>query len=110
MSFASPTAGFAAGLQRGKIYKFASNLSTAVAERQTVRHESFHLSQNYPNPFNPSTTIHYVLPRSGLVTLKIFNAAGQELATLVNQPQAAGEHTLQWHAENLPSGIYFYRL
>jgi hypothetical protein len=110
MSFASPTAGYAAGYQSGRIYKFAGDLSTAVAERQTVQPEGFRLSQNYPNPFNPSTTIHYVLPQPGMVTLKIFNAAGQEVATLVNQPQAAGEHTLQWQAESLRSGIYFYRL
>ena len=70
------------------------------------------LNQNYPNPFNPSTTIRYALPREarGVVTLKIFNVQGQELATLVHEKQVAGEHAISWNAAGLPSGVYLYRL
>lgn len=68
------------------------------------------LHQNYPNPFNPATTIRYTLSQAGEATLKIFNLAGQEVATLVNQWQDAGVRTLQWNAEKFPSGVYTYRL
>lgn len=56
------------------------------------------------------TTISYTLSQPGLVTLKIFTVTGHELATLINQPQAAGDHTLSWDGESLPSGVYLYRL
>ena len=78
---------------------------------------SYQLEQNYPNPFsangifdNPSTTIRFSLPHASLITLKVFNLAGQEMATLVNERREAGAHTVQWNASGLPSGVYFYRL
>jgi len=70
---------------------------------------AFGLGQNYPNPFNPSTTIQYDLPKAAPVSLKIFNALGQEVASLVNGRQEAGSYQIRWNA-NVPSGIYFYRL
>ncbi|MFH1196429.1 MAG: T9SS type A sorting domain-containing protein [bacterium] len=72
--------------------------------------ESFSLEQNYPNPFNPVTTICYRLPQAGLITLEIFNVLGQKLETLVNEFQTAGKYQLQWKPQDLPSGIYFYRI
>lgn len=102
--------------------KYADNgiyiLSALSAVRTTVRSDDggaavvkdFILDQNYPNPFNPSTAIYYALPKAQFVTLKIFNMAGQEVATLVNRQQDAGEHTFQWNAEKFPSGVYMYRL
>ena len=71
---------------------------------------NFALNQNYPNPFNPSTTIRYHLPKSVFVTLRIYNLAGQEIETLVNGLQGAGEHEIIWQPKGLPSGIYFYRI
>ncbi len=68
------------------------------------------LEQNYPNPFNPSTTIRYELPQAVTVSLKIFNALGELVATLVDEHKAAGFYQVQWNALNVPSGIYFYRL
>jgi hypothetical protein len=68
------------------------------------------LEQNYPNPFNPSTTITYELPHTAHVTLRIYNASGQEVATLVDQNKPAGIHTVQFNGSHLASGIYLYRL
>ena len=70
----------------------------------------FSLEQNYPNPFNPVTTIKYNLPVKNLVTLKIFNILGEEIKTLVNEIKEAGSHQVEFSANNLPSGIYFYRI
>jgi len=71
---------------------------------------SFHLSQNYPNPFNPSTEISFSIPHSGNIKLSVYNAIGQQVAELVNQPLAAGSHEVVFNASHLSSGIYFYRL
>jgi endonuclease/exonuclease/phosphatase family metal-dependent hydrolase len=70
----------------------------------------FELSQNYPNPFNPSTKISYTIPISGMVKLNVYNLIGEEVAVLVNQNQSAGRHEVVFNAENLPSGVYFYRI
>jgi len=66
--------------------------------------------QNYPNPFNPSTQIKYSIPKDGQVTLKVYNMLGQEVATLVNQQQQAGNYTVNFNASRLASGIYMYRI
>lgn len=70
----------------------------------------YKLEQNYPNPFNPITTINYSLPNSSFVKLVVYNSIGQEIADLVNETIAAGNHSVEFDASNLPSGIYFYRL
>jgi hypothetical protein len=70
----------------------------------------FALFQNYPNPFNPSTKIRYELPSAVPVVLKVYNMLGQELATLVNENKPAGVYTVEFNANNLASGVYFYRL
>ncbi len=70
----------------------------------------FSLSLNYPNPFNPSATISYSLPQSGFVQLKIYDMLGQEVATLVNEIQQTGIHKVEFNANGLTSGVYFYKL
>lgn len=75
----------------------------------------FYLEQNYPNPFNPSTTIRFGLPRAAHVTLRVFNLKGQVIATLVDEPVQAGEHSVTWAATDLQnnrvaSGVYLYQL
>lgn len=72
--------------------------------------KGFALQQNYPNPFNPVTSIPYKLEKSAKVTLKVYNVAGQEVASLVNERQGPGEYAAQFDGSNLPSGTYFYRL
>lgn len=71
---------------------------------------SYELDQNYPNPFNPSTTIKYALPQPGFVTLKVYNMLGQEVKTLVNEFKEAGTHTVEFKAEDLMTGMYFYKI
>lgn len=79
------------------------------------------LEQNYPNPFNPATKIKFTIPvnrsplyqtgeTGGLVTLKVFNLIGNEVAALVNEYKPAGTYEIEFNAENLPSGIYFYKI
>jgi uncharacterized protein (DUF2141 family) len=69
------------------------------------------LEQNYPNPFNPKTTIHYTLSTAALVTLKVYDVLGKEIATLFNnENKDAGKFAVQFDASNVSSGIYFYRL
>ena len=70
----------------------------------------FNLSQNYPNPFNPSTIINYELRIRNFVMLKVYDIAGREVATLVNDIMPAGKHAVEFNATDLPSGVYFYTL
>ena len=72
--------------------------------------DHYTLAQNYPNPFNPITTIRFGLPRAEHVTLEIFNNLGQKITTLLDAPKRAGNHTIQFTADRLASGIYFYRI
>jgi hypothetical protein len=70
----------------------------------------YSLSQNFPNPFNPSTKIEYSIPKSGLVTIKVYDILGKGIATLVNEIQSPGTYSVDFNGAELPSGIYFYRL
>lgn len=71
---------------------------------------TYSLSQNFPNPFNPMTTIKYSVASETLVTLKIFDITGHEVATLVNSPKMPGNYEVNFNASNLSSGVYFYKL
>ena len=84
---------------------------TDVKETESIP-TSFMLNQNYPNPFNPETVISYQLPVSSFVTLKVYDALGRQVATLVNEFQTAGIHnsTFSTLSSALTSGIYFYKL
>ena len=73
------------------------------------------LQNNYPNPFNPETTISFNIPRSGIVSLDIFNIRGQKVKTLLNGHQDAGQHNVVWNGRDdngngVASGVYLYKM
>jgi hypothetical protein len=70
----------------------------------------FSLAQNYPNPFNPVTNISFVIGHLSFVTLKVYNALGSEVETLVNEEKPGGSYTVKFDGSNLSSGVYFYKL
>jgi hypothetical protein len=71
---------------------------------------AFDLKQNYPNPFNPSTKIQYSIAEPGLVSIKVFDILGRQIADLVNEQKSAGAYTIDFNAQNLSAGVYFYRI
>jgi len=86
-------------------FEYSGILNIKIAPRF-----SFKLEQNYPNPFNPSTRINYSVKENVLVSLKVYDALGSEVATLVNEEKAAGEYDINFNAAEYSSGIYFYVL
>lgn len=72
--------------------------------------EALSLAQNYPNPFNPSTRIDFVLPERSNVKLQVYDITGRLIQTLTDREYAQGNHTVTFTAQNLASGVYFYRL
>lgn len=87
-----------------------SNLVTEVRRTNVALPLIFQLYQNYPNPFNPSTIIRYDVAKESYVTLKVHNILGQEVLTLVDGRQPAGQYEVPLSALQLPSGVYFYKL
>lgn len=92
-----------------KLYGVYKDIVLDVEESQTAPVQ-FNLMQNYPNPFNPSTQIGFRIQGSEMVSLKVFDILGREVAILVNRRMETGEHRVTFDAEGLPSGVYFYRL
>jgi hypothetical protein len=83
---------------------------TAVKQANNPTPIDFVLHQNYPNPFNPSTTINYSVPKSGLVTIKVYDIIGFEVARLVNEEKAPGTYSVNFNASKFASGVYLYRM
>ncbi len=92
----------------GEIYKYG--LVTAVKEHDPTPPLTFSLSQNYPNPFNARTIIHYQLPKRSHVELRVYDAMGRAVRTLVNHVQPPGRYNLSFEGSGLASGIYRYTL
>lgn len=109
------TVGVDSGTTSGTIH-LQSISWTRVGQTQTAVKKSteqpvgFALDQNYPNPFNPTTKINYQVATLSHVSLKIYNALGQEVATLVNDTKGPGEYSVNFDASRFSSGLYFYRL
>lgn len=82
---------------------------TGMDEAITVA-DGFELAQNYPNPFNPTTKISFTIPVDQQVVLKVYNSLGEEIATLINSNMSKGTHTINFDANGLSSGLYFYKL
>ena len=100
----------------GKMYAGTNNSGvyvyddlTNVKENSTAPSE-YHLFQNFPNPFNPVTVIKYDLKTNSFVKLNIYDAAGNEVKTLVNEKQNPGQYSLNWNASGFSSGVYFCKL
>jgi len=93
----------------GKPSPSVSATITSVDDSQTVPMR-FELSQNYPNPFNPETTIKFSLKNGGHVSLEIFNATGQSVSSLVDKNMNPGNYSINFSANGLTSGVYFYRI
>jgi parallel beta-helix repeat protein len=97
-----------------KIGAFKISGTTAVNNEDGIPKE-FAVSQNYPNPFNPSTLITYALPKTSMVSIKIYNMLGQEVKSLLNSERQPGVYTIQWNGDNnfgqhVASGVYIYRV
>jgi V8-like Glu-specific endopeptidase len=100
-------------IQRGMFYSLKPIIEksiTSIGKHTEVIPCDFVLMQNYPNPFNPSTTIRFTLPKSGHITLKIYNILGQEVAELINEIRSVGEHQMIWEPRGLASGVYVAKL
>lgn len=91
------------------LYKFDVH-PNSIRNISELNPEGFSLYQNYPNPFNPNTIIKYKLGNANFVQLKIYNTRGNEVASLVNGRQTAGEYKVEFEASKYPSGVYYYKL
>jgi glucose/arabinose dehydrogenase len=107
-----PTDGFVYALNggytnTGKIYRIKPD-PTGI--NQNGIPVDFNLEQNYPNPFNPTTSIKYSLLKEGFTSIKIYDAVGNEVSSLVNTNKKAGEHEVIWDASGFATGVYFYSM
>lgn len=90
-------------------YTFNESLTTNVQDQNFIPSE-FKLEQNFPNPFNPSTVIKFAVPERSMITLKVYDIIGREIAILINEERDAGWYEQSFDASALSSGIYIYRL
>ncbi|MCF8242239.1 MAG: T9SS type A sorting domain-containing protein [Melioribacteraceae bacterium] len=112
---------FVQSLSTKKVYQVNSIsydelIATSLDDNDTVA-EKFSLNQNYPNPFNPTTTIEFTIPTVGTsrdlslrTKLVIYDLLGREIKTLLNKPMQPGKHSVEFNAEDLPSGLYIYQI
>ena len=98
------------GNGKGGVLFYENTEVTSIESITKTIPEELELFQNYPNPFNPNTVINYRLPMTNHVSLRVYDAIGREVATLVDGQKPAGSYSVKFNAENLPSGLYFYTL
>ncbi len=90
---------------------FSPGLTAAVFSVPLIAEEpGYSFLKNYPNPFNPATIITYIVPEDGFVHLVEYNVLGRKVTDLVNRAVKAGSHLVNFDAENLSSGVYYYKL
>ncbi len=109
IDFVDSLTGFAVG-DGGVIIKTTNGGITAIEPISSEIPSRFSLSQNYPNPFNPAANIKFQIPNAGFVNLKIYDALGREILTLVNEQLNPGIYEVGWNASAYPSGVYYYKL
>jgi hypothetical protein len=109
--------GFVGTIQRGNTRiesGFLADTSIRITIATAINEQwmplTYLLRQNFPNPFNPSTNISFSLPTRSFVSLKVIDLLGREVATIISEEMSAGSYSRQWNANNLTSGVYFYRL
>lgn len=106
MRWMNDTLGFAAG---NTVYQYKKTVTNILESKESP--QSFILEQNYPNPFNPKTTIKFSLPRMSFVSLRIFDLLGKEVAVLLQDDEMQeGNYSIPFTANDLSSGVYWYRL
>lgn len=95
-----------------RILSYDSSIVTSIKDNvfQNIALGQFELKQNYPNPFNPNTKISWHSPISGHQTLKIYDVLGNEVAILVDEEKPSGNYEVEWDANQIASGMYFYKL
>ncbi len=110
----APARGFSLWVRQSEYVPFSGRFAVGEGEFSPEQPnipatpKTFEVKSNYPNPFNPATNISFAIPEEGFVTVTVTNVLGQTVATLLSQVIRAGEHTVQWDATNLPSGVYLY--
>ncbi len=113
-SFPTTSALYTASTEGGPIGDrrwFPNYVPVGVEEQIVGKLSGFDLSQNYPNPFNQWTTISYTLPKATNVNLTVFDISGKKVFTVVDKDrQESGRHNIDFNAQNLPAGVYYYRL
>jgi glucuronoarabinoxylan endo-1,4-beta-xylanase len=87
-----------------------TGVTKSVIDNKPLMPDEFSLSQNYPNPFNPETTIEYSLGSESFVEVVVYDILGREIKTLVKEKMTAGKHSVRFEADDMNSGIYYYRL
>jgi len=92
------------------LFLFNKGAITNVEDEISLISNEYSLSQNYPNPFNPNTTINYSIGKEEHVNLSVYDVLGNRVAQLVNENKTAGNYSVEFNAEKLSSGIYFYVL
>lgn len=97
------------GINTGWLRQYIADTLTGIQSQNEIT-EKFSLSQNYPNPFNPVTRIMYHVARSTHVKLTVFDVLGREIAVLVDGKKPVGSYSVEFDGNNLPSGVYFYRI
>ena len=92
------------------VYRLDINGIPAAVKQKDTRPGNFSLNQNYPNPFNQTTTIEYTVKEPCRAVLKVFDIRGREVTTLVEGHSRPGFYKVNFDAQNLPTGVYFYRI
>jgi photosystem II stability/assembly factor-like uncharacterized protein len=109
MIFPDSLHGFGVGMD-GAIIKYKPEAVNNVYSQEELIPDGFVLQQNYPNPFNPNTKISYLIPEDCFVKLTVYNLLGEEVSLLVNEQQKSCSYEINFDAEQLSGGVYFYTL